>query len=131
MKFQKISSRLDSNRLFGSFCRPFFRTGLLCLLLLIPVTITGQHRLLNDTTRFLISGRDSCSLLPDFVIEKIAAIRTADVFAYLAVIAGDSMEGRGIGTKGYERASLWLENEFKKTESFRVSTAVTGSRSEC
>ncbi len=117
MKFKIISSRpaaKDSNRLFADLCGRSLRAGLLCLLFLIPETITGQHRLLNDATRFLITGRDSCSLLPDSIIEKISAIHSHDVFTDLIVIAGDSMEGRGIGTKGYARASLWLENEFRK-----------------
>lgn len=79
------------------------------------------------------------AVLPDQVLKKIQGMNAEVVLKSVQALAHDSMEGRGIGMPGYERASRWLEDQFRQNgiqplfgenyrQPFRVLTASIRSR---
>ncbi len=74
----------------------------------------AQERPLNDTSVWLQSPGAGEKLIPDSVLAKVKTISAGAAFSDLAAVAGDTMEGRGIGTRGFERATRWVETRLKK-----------------
>lgn len=77
-------------------------------------TVFSQERLLNDTSGILNTGGKQKQYLTDSLQIKINRIQANDVFRDLTILASDSMEGRGIGTRGFERVSRWVEKRLNE-----------------
>ena len=83
-------------------------------LVIVACPVFSQERLLSDTSGISNTAGKEKQYLTDSLQILINRIQANDVFRDLAILASDSMEGRGIGTRGFERASRWVEKRLNE-----------------
>jgi Zn-dependent M28 family amino/carboxypeptidase len=78
------------------------------------MTASSALRLLALALLASCGGPESNSNAPARVPDQaLAAIDTATIMSHIRVLAADSLEGRGPGTRGEERTVRYLESQFK------------------
>jgi len=78
------------------------------------MTASSALRLLALALLASCGGAESNSTAPARVPDRaLAAIDTATLMSHIRVLAADSLEGRGPGTRGEERTVRYLESQFK------------------